>query len=322
VATAVAGARVDVRELETGNPVGIPISIRLSGKDIPNSARSRAHQGDSARHAGRRARPRRLGRRHVHRQAPGRPRCRRLHEGDHELAIISRPRPEERAQLSEIKNLYVNAQNSTQKVPLGQVSRSTYAFETEKIRRRNQFRTITVSAFPAGGFLPSQVLKAALPRLEELHRAMPGDYRFEIYGEAEEQTRSFQSIAVVFGLLLAAIFLRRGRRRRRARRDGRAAQLHGPARHESLFDAGLMRLRPVLITVVATVLGLVLLALHGGPLWQPLCYAQIGGLSFATFVSLLLVPMLYTIVIQDLKLIRWDKSAECDDAAIVAPSPV
>jgi multidrug efflux pump subunit AcrB len=68
-----------------------------------------------------------------------------------------------------------------------------------------------------------------------------------------------------------------------------------------------MRLRPVLITVVATVLGLVPLAVHGGPLWQPLCYAQIGGLTFATVVTLLLVPVLYTIMIQDLKLIAWNK---------------
>ena len=44
------------------------------------------------------------------------------------------------------------------------------------------------------------------------------------------------------------------------------------------FGAGLIGLRPVLITVGATVLGLVPLVLHGGPLWEPLCYAQIGGL--------------------------------------------
>jgi multidrug efflux pump subunit AcrB len=76
---------------------------------------------------------------------------------------------------------------------------------------------------------------------------------------------------------------------------------------EPLLDAGLMRLRPVLITVVATVLGLVPLAEHGGPLWQPLCYAQIGGLTFATVVTLVLVPVLYTIVVKDLKWIRWER---------------
>ena len=45
-------------------------------------------------------------------------------------------------------------------------------------------------------------------------------------------------------------------------------------------------------------------------MWQPLCYAQIGGLSFATVVTLLLVPVIYTIVIKDLKLYRWDKPTD------------
>jgi multidrug efflux pump subunit AcrB len=81
----------------------------------------------------------------------------------------------------------------------------------------------------------------------------------------------------------------------------------GAPMREALLDAGLMRLRPVLITVVATILGLVPLAVHGGPLWEPLCYAQIAGLGFATVVTLLLVPVLYTIMIKDLKLIKWDR---------------
>jgi Cu/Ag efflux pump CusA len=54
------------------------------------------------------------------------------------------------------------------------------------------------------------------------------------------------------------------------------------------MDAGIVRLRPVMITVGATILALFPLAVHGGPLWQPLCYAQIGGLGVATFVTLLL----------------------------------
>jgi hypothetical protein len=48
-----------------------------------------------------------------------------------------------------------------------------------------------------------------------------------------------------------------------------------------VLDAGIERLRPVLITVGAAVLALVPLSIRGGPLWEPLCYAQIGGLSAA-----------------------------------------
>lgn len=54
---------------------------------------------------------------------------------------------------------------------------------------------------------------------------------------------------------------------------------------------GIVRLRPVLITVGATILALFPLAIHGGPLWQPLCDAQIGGLGVATFITLLLVTV-------------------------------
>jgi len=79
---------------------------------------------------------------------------------------------------------------------------------------------------------------------------------------------------------------------------------------EAVIDAGIIRLRPVMITVGATVLALFPLAMHGGPLWQPLCYAQIGGLTVATFITLLMVPVLYAIFVLDLKLLTWESSPE------------
>jgi multidrug efflux pump subunit AcrB len=66
------------------------------------------------------------------------------------------------------------------------------------------------------------------------------------------------------------------------------------------------RLRPVLITVAATVFALFPLAIHGGPLWEPMCYAQIGGLAFATVVTLLIVPVIYATCVLDLKIVDWD----------------
>jgi multidrug efflux pump subunit AcrB len=54
------------------------------------------------------------------------------------------------------------------------------------------------------------------------------------------------------------------------------AREKGEGLEEALLDAGIQRLRPVMITVGATLFALVPLALHGGPLWEPLCYAQMG----------------------------------------------
>jgi multidrug efflux pump len=77
---------------------------------------------------------------------------------------------------------------------------------------------------------------------------------------------------------------------------------------ESLLDAGIERLRPVSITVGATMLALIPLAIHGGPLWQPLCYAQIGGLAVATLIELVIVPVFYAIFVLDLKIVTWETS--------------
>jgi len=78
---------------------------------------------------------------------------------------------------------------------------------------------------------------------------------------------------------------------------------------QAVRDAGIERLRPVLVTVAATILALFPLASEGGPLWQPMCYAQIGGLAVATFVTLLLVPVLYSIAVLDLKVVQWTRPA-------------
>jgi len=85
------------------------------------------------------------------------------------------------------------------------------------------------------------------------------------------------------------------------------AHKRGDDLETALLDAGVQRLRPILITIGATVLAFVPLALHGGPLWEPLCYAQIGGLILGAFSTLLLVPMLYTLFVKDWKLIKWEK---------------
>lgn len=58
--------------------------------------------------------------------------------------------------------------------------------------------------------------------------------------------------------------------------------------------------------MAATVIALFPLAAHGGSLREPLCYARIGGLTVATFITLLLVPVIYAVFVLDLKLVRWE----------------
>jgi multidrug efflux pump subunit AcrB len=67
--------------------------------------------------------------------------------------------------------------------------------------------------------------------------------------------------------------------------------------HEAVVTAGRTRLRPILMTTLATVLGLIPLALGiGGETSQaPLAIAVIGGLTISTLLTLFFVPTLYTV---------------------------
>jgi multidrug efflux pump subunit AcrB len=94
----------------------------------------------------------------------------------------------------------------------------------------------------------------------------------------------------------------------------------GEPLERALPDAGIERIRPVMITVGATILALFPLALEGGPLWKPLCYAQIGGLAVATFITLLLVPVFYSIFVLDLKWIKWEIAENRPETAEAEPT--
>ena len=64
----------------------------------------------------------------------------------------------------------------------------------------------------------------------------------------------------------------------------------------SVVDGGMSRLRPVLMTTLTTILGMVPMAVgtgQGAELWRPMGVAVIGGLTFSTLLTLLLVPSLY-----------------------------
>lgn len=96
----------------------------------------------------------------------------------------------------------------------------------------------------------------------------------------------------------------------------------GEPLRKAVVNAGLARLRPVLVTVIACVGGLVPLALSGGPLWEPMCYVQIAGMLVATVVTLVLVPVLYVIFVEDLRLVRWqvDSIPEANPAPAAVPA--
>ena len=382
----VPGARIDVRQLDTGKPITMPVEIRISGGDMaalrqeaekvkdilratPYAQRVRDDWGeetfavkletdsDRANAAG-------ITNLDVAASSAAGingQQVTALREGDKQIPVVARMRMEERAQLADVQNLYVYSTQGSEKVPLRQVSSLAYGMQTEKVRRRNQFRTITVSCMAEPGHLPSEILNAARPQLTAFAEQLPSGSRMDIGGSEEEQVKGFKNLVVVLLISLAAIYLTLVFQFKNAIKPfvvfaavpyGLAGGLvglwimdtpfgfmaflgivslvglivshiivlfdfieekhaEGEPLKEAVLDAGIMRLRPVMITVLALVTALVPLALHGGPLWEPMCYVQMGGMLVATFVTLLLVPVIYSIFVLDLKLIKWEtKDAE------------
>jgi HAE1 family hydrophobic/amphiphilic exporter-1 len=73
----------------------------------------------------------------------------------------------------------------------------------------------------------------------------------------------------------------------------------GAARLEAILDAGRDRLRPILMTTITTVFGLLPLALgfgQGAELRAPMAVAIVGGLSLATILTLFVVPVFYLLL--------------------------
>ena len=67
---------------------------------------------------------------------------------------------------------------------------------------------------------------------------------------------------------------------------------------KAVLNAGKSRMRPVLMTSLTTILGMVPMAVgtgEGAEMWRPMGIAVIGGLTFSTILTLLFVPTLYTI---------------------------
>ena len=76
----------------------------------------------------------------------------------------------------------------------------------------------------------------------------------------------------------------------------------GMPTHEALGEAGRLRLRPILMTTLTTILALLPLALgigEGADAQAPLARAVLGGLAASTVITLLLIPVVYSVFFPD-----------------------
>ncbi|MDB5027409.1 MAG: acriflavin resistance protein, partial [Candidatus Eremiobacteraeota bacterium] len=70
----------------------------------------------------------------------------------------------------------------------------------------------------------------------------------------------------------------------------------GATMDRALIIAGTTRLRPILLTVLASIAGLLPLAFSSQTLWRPFCWAVIFGLAVSMLMTLVVIPAVYRLV--------------------------
>jgi multidrug efflux pump subunit AcrB len=99
----------------------------------------------------------------------------------------------------------------------------------------------------------------------------------------------------------------------------------GHGLQHAITEASAIRLRPILMTFLATFLDLLPMAIglgRGSEANVPLARAVVGGLLTSTFLTLVVVPILYTLLIRDADSPETDIEAELGDtAALPGPAP-
>ena len=259
-------------------------------------------------------------------------------ESDESVPIVLRAMEKDRNSIEDIANISVLGDNG-RVLPLEQVATSRPQLEFSRIRRKDQQRTITVTAksdrLTAEELLASmEEPLASLDLSEGYSVAIGGEladssdiyaklaaglpaaftlmlvviiYQFDSYRRAaivfmtvplvtigaplgllvSQQPLSFMGI---LGLLsLAGVIINNGI----VLIDQIDIERQTQDLVEAIISAAGQRIRPILLTSVTTVLGLVPLYLFGGPLWQPLAAVIIGGLSVASILTLFFVPSAY-----------------------------
>ena len=140
--------------------------------------------------------------------------------------------------------------------------------------------TVLVIQFRA--FLPALVIISAAPM------SMIGVFALLLITGTPLNVSSFMGIILMVGLVVKnGIILFEYYER-----------LHGTmSMTDALVQAGRIRLRPILMTTLCTLFGLLPLALgigSGAELQKPLAIAVIGGLTISTLITLVAIPVFYT----------------------------
>lgn len=361
------GARIELKELEQGPPVGAPVAIKFKGddmavlerlaqdyKDLLESIPGTVDVSDDASEPIPQVRirvdtdkARLLGVSNAAiaqtlRTAVYGTTATSFRLEDEEIDVIVSLGETSRNDLGIFNSLYLKSVQGF-KIPFRQVADIQIISDIGAIHRENLTRTVTARSEVQGRLAEDIVhdLKAKATSLE-----IPAGYHVEYEGETKERTESFMSLgwamvaafmlvyivlvaqfnsykqpltialSLPFGLVGAVLglwltgysfgfmaFLGVVSLTGIVVNDAivlidfiNVLRRKGTDMRSAVTEAGKLRFRPVMLTTLSTVGGLMPLAIRGGSLWGPMCNVIIFGLSMATILTLIIIPVMYEIL--------------------------
>jgi CzcA family heavy metal efflux pump len=176
---------------------------------------------------------------------------------------------------------------ATERLPVGYTARIGGQYESQQESFRSLLVVLALALLLVFGLLVAQFRRftAAIVIMSAAPVSLAGAFGLLLITGTPLNVSSFMGLILLIGLIVknGIIFIDCADR----------LQAEGMNRREAMVEAGGVRLRPILMTTLCTLFGLLPLALGlgaGAELQKPLAIAVIGGLSVSTVVTLVFVP--------------------------------
>ena len=131
-------------------------------------------------------------------------------EGDQSLPIVLRNESSQDVDVRQLESINIYAQGSGKNVPLGQVAQIVPQWQLAKIKRRDLYRTLTVTCDAKSGFTAQDITGALIPWLEEDSKSWQQGYRYELGGESEQSGEAMSAVVAklpLSGFIILALLI-------------------------------------------------------------------------------------------------------------------
>ncbi len=128
-------------------------------------------------------------------------------EQDEVIPVVLRSVGDDRENFNKLQQLQVLSQTSNASVPLGQIADIKLEWEPNTIYRRDRYKTMTIEAELAPGYVVDDIIRVIGPELEVMQKQWPVGYFYEYGGETESSSKAQSAINAKLPFAVFAIVL-------------------------------------------------------------------------------------------------------------------